>query len=170
MAVTASSDIDLLLKWLHQDTQDFSTLNDNSQIRHKKSFTAGTAAGQIDEIWRDQRTVINGANDDLDLTALQTTRLGGTTTVNFARIKLIYIENLATNVARVLTVGSGPQTFVGPFGGTAHTVSVPAESPLILVNRGDGWTVTNASADTLRIANSSGDSITYNILLLGIKT
>jgi len=55
----------------------------------------------------------------------------------------VYLVNTATAVGADLIVGAAPSAAWGaPFGANSHQVRVPANSCLLLVNKGAGWTVT----------------------------
>ncbi len=168
MADTLSVDVKTSLEWLFQDVDELTTISDTSKLAFKHSFADGTAADQADILWYDERTVAIAANDDLDLTALTRTVFGSVLTVNFAKIKSLLIVNTQAAAGEDLTIGAAASNaWTGLFGGSAHTLDVPADSSALLINRNTGWSVVDSSSDVLRIANSGTADITYRIALVG---
>jgi hypothetical protein len=135
-------------------TNGFATLN--------KSLTNGTGANKARYRYRKQRTVNNGANDDLDLTAL-VDDFG--VTITFALVKwiLIRIVTPATGV-RVVVGNAASNVFTGWFGAAAHTEEV--RDQIFKCNQIDGWTV-SGTVKMLRINNPTGSPIVYDIVILG---
>lgn len=129
-------------------------------------LASGTAADQADRVFSDERTLAGSASEDLDLAGVLTDALGNT--ITFAKIRAIFIENLATGNNQVVVGGAASNQFVGPFGAGTHTVSVGPGGFLALVNRHTaGWTVTPGTVDLLKIANSTSGSINYRIVIIG---
>lgn len=167
MADALSAEIKASLTWLFQETLDLATVSDSSKLEYHQSLADGTGNNQADKIWHDTRTLSPGANDDLDLTALANTIFGSTVTINLVKVKAILIVNTAAAAGEDLVIGNGPTPFLGPFGAGAHTLRCEADSCLLLANRVDGWTVTNVTADILRINNAGTGEITYKIAVVG---
>lgn len=171
MADTLSTEIRAGVSWLFLDSLDLSTVSDASRLEYSVSLADGISNDQADKIWHDQRTLAAGASEDLDLTALSRTLFDGTFTTGVLKVKALMIVNLATTSGYDLTVGGAPaQTWVGPFGTAADKVKVPADSCLLLVNKKSGWSVTNSSADLLRITNTAAGSVTYNLAIVGTSS
>jgi hypothetical protein len=169
MADTLAVDIKASLVWLFQETIDLAVVSDSSQLQYVRSLTDGTAADQADKLWHDQRTVAAGANDDLDLTALVNTIFGSTVTMHLAKVKALLIVNLSTAAGDELRLDSSvANAFTAPFNGSATSqVEIGADSALLLSNKKDGWTVTAATGDILRVRNPGPNAITYQIALVG---
>jgi hypothetical protein len=130
-------------------------------------LSSGSGLNQASLLFADQRTVTASANDDVDLAGALPDNLGGTLT--FTKIKAIRIRADAANPGDLL-VGPAPANgFVSPFNAAADRVRVPPGGRLELVNpTANGWTVTAATADLLRITNGSGaGSANYKIEILG---
>ena len=156
------------IKWVAQSALDLSNVNDSSSVEYKDTLGSGTNTDESDVIWHDTRTLTTGNNDDLDLTALTQTIFGSTVTKAFAEVCGIYIRNKNTTAGQDLTVGgSGGNEWSAPFGATGDKVNLPADGLLLLTNPKAGWAVTNGSADTLRIGNASGNTVTYDIVIWG---
>jgi hypothetical protein len=170
MPDTLAVDIKASLSWLFSEALDLSSVNDNGKLDYAQSLTDGVSADQADVLFHDQRTVANGASDDLDLTALSQSIYGSSVTFSFAKVKGILIINLSTTASDVLRVGGAGagSAFSTPFNSDADAqVEVPADGCLLLVNKKNGWTVTSGTGDVLRIQNPGSASINYRIVIVG---
>ncbi|MCG8586903.1 MAG: hypothetical protein MI757_19540 [Pirellulales bacterium] len=168
MSDTLSVDARASLEWLFQDVDALTTISDASKLEYKQSFSDGTSDDEADVLWHDERTLSVAANEDFDLTALARTVFGNATTVAMATVKAMLIVNTNTAAGEDLSIGNAASNaWVGPFGAATHTLDVPADSSVLLVNRKSGWSVSASSADMLRIANNGTGDITYRIALVG---
>jgi hypothetical protein len=170
VADTLAVDLKASLTWLFSEALDLSSVNDQATLEYDASLADGTAADQADLIWHDQRTLNAGASEDLDLTALITVIFGGTVSISFAKVKAILIVNTSTTAGHELLVGGAGagQAFATPFNNNAGAkVGVGPDSPLLLVNKKDGWAVTAGTGDILRIQNSGAAAVTYRIVIVG---
>ncbi len=133
--------------------------------------TDGTAAGQADLMFMEERVVGDGANDDLDLAGALSDALG--VTLTYITIVSITIVNAPISGAANttdLTIGAGTNPFFGFLGSATDTVGPlkPGASFQIASSDAAGLgTVTAATADILRIANSAGAAATYQICIVG---
>jgi hypothetical protein len=171
MSDTLSVDIRASLGWLFQESLDLATVSDNARLEYARSLADGTATDQADRLWHDQRTLAGSASENLDLNNLTNTLFGSTLTVNFAKVKALLIVNLATTAGEDLLVGgagAGGNAWSAPFDGDPDAkIAVPADSIVLLVNKKNGWPVTNGSSDILKIANASAASVSYKIAIVG---
>jgi len=169
MSDTLAADIKASIDWLFEESLDLSIVTDSSKLEYSKGLSDGVGENQADLLWHDTRTIAAGANDDLDLTALVKSLHGGSITLSLAKVKAILIHNTAEDAAEDLQVdSSAPASIVAPFGGSATSlVEIPADSPLLLVNRNAGWPVVEGSADILRITNLGTGPIDYKIVIVG---
>jgi hypothetical protein len=134
------------------------------------TFTAGTASGQADLAFVDQRTLTASSTENLDLAGVLADKFGNVLT--FGHVKLIYIHAAATNTNDVCVGGAATNTFSGPFADPTDKVCVkPGAVAFLTVFTGVGWTVTPATGDILKVANSSsGTSVVYDVVILGTST
>lgn len=153
--------------WQNATTLDLSAPQDAGQLDAGDSLATGTGTDQADLIWHDTRSLASAASDSLDLTALTKTLFGSTVTTNFAKIKGILIRNNSAVAGEYFTVGNGTNPFIGPFGAAAHTVTCHPNGLILFWHPGAGWTVTNTTADVLKIVNSGAGVNTYSIALAG---
>jgi len=167
MADTLSLDVQAKLSWVFLDGLDLSTIKDDSALEFKQSVADGTAAGQADKIWHDQRMLSAATSETLDLSTLTNTLFNSTITINLARVKCIFIKNRSTNAGDELAVGgAATNAFEAPFANAAGgLVEVGPNSPLLLANLLDGWSV--GSNVNLKIANTGTADITYDIVIVG---
>jgi hypothetical protein len=144
-----------------------------AQAQLSKSYTVdlanGTAAGQVDRIFHDTRTLAASATEDLDLAGVLVDALGATLT--FARVKGLIIAAAAGNTNNVIVGGASATQFASWLGAGTHTVTVrPGAVLSLMAGSADaiGYVTAAGSTDLLKIANSSsGTSVTYDIVVLG---
>jgi hypothetical protein len=133
----------------------------------QKEFANGTSSGQANLIFRDQRTLTTGASENLDLAGVLTDPFG--TTLTFAKVKVLMIENLSTT--QTLTVGgAATNQFINWAGAGTHTVIIPPGGFFAISAPAAGFAVTADTGDLLKILNSAGASCIYNIVILGTSS
>lgn len=169
MADTLAIDLKASLAWLFSESLPLSTVIDNAALEYDQSLEDGTSADQADLLWHDERTLAGSTSDDLDLTSLAMEVFGSSLVVSLAKVKAILLVNTATTAGDKLRVGgAAADAFSAPFAGDAEAViEVGPDSPLLLVNKKDGWTVEGGSADVLRVHNPGGNAVTYRIVIVG---
>ena len=171
MADSLSLDIKASLSWLFEEQLDLSAVSDAAKLEYSAALIDGTAASQVDKLWHDERTLGAGFSESLDLTNLTHTIFGSTVTINFAKVKAVLIVNTSTTSGDDLLVGGAGfsgDAWSPPFNGDQSAkVSLPAGSALLLVNKIDGWAVTDGKDDRLRMDNTSGNSVVYRIVIVG---
>lgn len=136
------------------------------------AFASGTGAGQFDLAYVAERTVADGADDDLDLAGSLTDAFGNTITA--AELVLVAVINKPKTPTddpntTDLTIGGGSNPFVGFLGGTTPTIGPIKPGGIFLLAASDAagiGTVTASTADILRITNSAGAAATYQIAIL----
>jgi hypothetical protein len=167
MSESLSVEIKASLAWLWEEALELSTLVDSSKLEVQAALSAGDGPGEADQIWHDTRTLAATSNDDLDLTALVQTIHGQSVSLGFAALKAILIHNTSDTDALVIdsSVSNG---LTAPFAASATSkLEIPASSPLLLVNKLAGWTVTAGTGDVLRIGNAGSTEIQYKIVIVG---
>jgi len=172
MPDSLSLDVKASINWLHQETLALSTVADASQVDYRGDLDDGSGEDQADTLWHDERTLSNGASEDLDLTDLARTLFGDAASVGFAAIKSLLLVNTATVAGEDLVIGGagvGAQGWGAPFRDDPDAeLLIPAEAVLLLVNKKDGWDVDAGVADQLRITNLGTGSVTYKIVIAGV--
>ena len=126
----------------------------------------GTGSNQADVVFSETRTLAASATFDLDLNGSLVNPLKDAAV--FLKVKAIAIKARAANTNNVVLGAAAANGFVGPFGASTHTVSIPPGGEMVLVAPVSGWTVTPATGDLLRTANSgAGTAVTYDIVIIG---
>lgn len=135
-------------------------------------FADGTAAGQADILFADERSIAASANDDLDLAGALASAFGAT--IAAAELVALLVINrpkdpaAAANVSNI-TLGLGSNPFLGFLGGTNPTLGPIRPGGMLLLACGDAaglGTVTGGAADVLRIANGSGGTAKVQVGIL----
>lgn len=138
------------------------------------SYTNGTGSGQVDLIYAKQLSLAGSATT-LDLTSV--TDLSGTS-ISFARVRELWIQNLATTAAYTVTVGAAATNqFVGFLGTTTSTCIIPtnvgATGNYAVVRFCDPYTTgasTGAYVDSthknLKL-DPGANTISVNVLIIG---
>jgi hypothetical protein len=135
------------------------------------NYAAGTAAGQIDRVFTDTRTLAASATENIDLAGVHTDAFGATLT--FAKVRAIYVSAASGNtndvqvtrpasngVPWLMAAGDGialrPGAFLAWASGTGDTNSVA---------------VTPATGDLITFTNSAGTTgVTYTVVILGTSS
>lgn len=136
---------------------------------YKAILTNGTAAGQVDRLWSDTRTLAASANEDLDLAGALLDALGGPAV--FARVKGLIIAANPANVNNIVVGNATTNGFATFFGAATHTLVLrPGSVFALLAGTADatGYAVTAGTGDLLRVTNGgAGTSVTYDVIALG---
>lgn len=140
-------------------------------------FATGTADtllaggyGQVNQWFLDERTIIAGGTDNLDLSGTLVNNIGQTCT--FTKIKFLLICIDTPDGVKELRIG--PQAvanaFQGPFGGIVassykrvHTWDVVINHPYA------GYAVGAGATDVLGISNPGAGPVTYRVLIFGVQ-
>ena len=143
-------------------------MNDDNRLPFAKELSDGSAAGQADVVWHAaDQTLADGHATTLDLTALVQSMFGDTISIALGRVKAILLINRNTTGSAFLSVGgAGSNPWSAPFGTTGDTVKVMPESPLLMANLRDGWSVDTGSK-TLGLQQPSAATCSSNIAILG---
>jgi len=131
-------------------------------------FANGSGDYQVSKQFADTRQIAASGSESLDLA-------GGSLSddlnnvLTFAAVKVIQIKAHDDNVNDVV-VGAGTNPLIGgPFGSDGSgSVAVPPGGVFQWVAPKTGLTVTAATGDILKVANSgSGTAVNYDIVILG---
>ena len=168
MALT--SEILVRLKATQSGANDFGNDSFSPKMQALLQTTDGTTANKADILFVDQRSVASATNDDLDLAGVLADAYGATITA--AEVVALFVINAPISGSANttdLTIGAGSNPFVGFLGGTAPTIGPIKPGGFVMIGAGDAagiGAVTAATADILRIANSSGAAAVYQIGIL----
>lgn len=145
---------------------DIATVRADFNKRRSVELRTGVGPGEANLVFSDRRTIAASGNDDLDLAGGLSDPFGAALT--FAKVKAILVMAAPENTNAVLVGGAPANGFEGPFMGEDHQQGVAPGGTLLITAPKDGWPVTAATADLLRIANGgAGSAVTYDIVLVG---
>ena len=169
MTVTAELDVSLKIKQVGTAFGGGPTYEPT--LRNSEALANGTAAGQADLYYIGERTVADGANDDLDLAGVITDALGNTfDAAEIVGVMIINKPSGSGNNTTDLTIGGGSNPFIGFLGGTTPTIGPLKPGATFFLASSDAaglGAVTAGTGDILRITNGAGAANTYQIALLG---
>lgn len=161
--MTSKAQVSASFSFTQETSPDGGAAKDSRALDIVKSLAAGTADGQADLRWYDQRTLASNSNESLDLSGTLTDIFGNV--ISPAEICAVIIESDELNTTN-LTVGNGTNPAQLWFGGTTMTeILKPGDFSLHYSKA--GWAVTNSTADILKVVNATGASAVYRIGFLG---
>ncbi len=169
MTLSATSTVTVSAK--QTGAHDFGGPDFTAKLTAKIATTDGTELNQADLFFSDERTVADGANDDLDLSGVLTGAFG--LTLTFAEIVSITIVNgPISGILNTtdLTIGAGTNPYFGFLGSGTDTVGPLKPGSVFHIASADEaglGTVTAGTGDILRITNSAGAAATYQIKIIG---
>lgn len=136
-------------------------------IANNVQLTDGTASGQANQFWSDQRTLAASATENIDLAGSLINAFG--TTLTFTKIKGIYIKAAVGNTNNVqLTrpASNGLPLFLAAGDGLNI---LPGGMFLWACYDNTAVPVTAGTGDLLTLTNSGGGtSVTYDIVIVGV--
>jgi hypothetical protein len=134
-------------------------------VEYVQSFANGTGTNQIDVLWDDRRTILAGANEDLDLSGVLTALEGSA--VAFAKVVAILFRNRNTAAGQTIKVGPAAANGWGPaFGAATHRVVIPGSGYFLWIDPG-GSAVTAGTGDLLNVEVPGAADVTYDVIVLG---
>jgi hypothetical protein len=129
----------------------------------------GTSANQFDRFWCDVgRTIASNTNDDLDLNALAAAASPSGAAVSLAEVRaiLLYWRSANTTNATLQPGASNGWTALG----ASFLKTIKPGTYERMICGVDGAYPVGGSDKVLRIANSTGATATYDILIVGTST
>lgn len=167
MADTLTTDVSFALRWSFVAGLNLGNVIDSNRLSYSETLANGSGSSQAQKVWHDERTLAAGATETLDLNALTNSAFGGTVTVNFSTVKFLAIVVTTASTGYLQIGGAASNEWYAPFAAAGDKVKVGPDSLLVLSEKVSGWTVTNGSADSLKIDNPSAVSVTYRIVIVG---
>lgn len=137
-----------------------------AQMDYLQSIADGTIADQADLAYMAERTVGDGADDDIDLSGVLADALGDTLlAAELVAVQIINKQKDGTANTTSLTVGAGSNTVPGFAAALA-----PIEPGGMFMQASAGAaglaTITAGTGDIIRVTNGAGAANTYQIGLL----
>lgn len=152
------------LIWSRVDRQEVGTVSNAKTQQATYAITDGDGPGEADLVFADERTIPANTVETFDLLNLTQQTLDVTVPFVFRQLRIIKVLNTATVSGRRLLIGcdAGSPTSI-------YAAEVGPNSEWLAVNHVDAWEVTEDNS-TVRIANPTNASITYQLLLIGTST
>jgi hypothetical protein len=162
MARTVSGHVEISVSLSDKETSGtLSSTGNNTTVSIVERNSYGTSPA-VTKQWS-STVALAGTAQTLDLTTLTGPRGAET----FASVRAVYVRNKSTTAGHVLTVGNAASdAWTGPFGGTTHTVAVPAGGRLVIDNlAGTAWTV-SGSVKNLKL-DPGASTFNVDVLIIG---
>jgi hypothetical protein len=144
---------------------DLTTVRDALSQTFSNTFTDGTGANKAQVMWHDQRTLATTTGEDLDLAGSLSCAFG---TVTFTKVKVLLVYVTTTTAGYTLQVGgAAANQMINWVVDATDKIVVGAGGMLLLTSPVDGYAVTAATGDLLKVYNPSGGSVVYDIVVIG---
>jgi len=161
-----TSRVDLTLAHTHTLTRDsdLSVITDPLSVSYSDTLATGTGTDQADLVYHDQVVATVAGSTTLDLSALSSDAFGDD--IAFVTIKEIYIRSVSGSALVLGAAASNPLEGANtPFTAAGSTSTVPAAGVWFVYSPTAGYTVTDNSADQLKITYAA--AATFNIVIVG---
>jgi len=128
-----------------------------------QSWTNGTGINQANDAWTDDRTILSGANEDLDLSGALSDAFG--TSLVGTKVKEILIYSLPTSVG-TLAITRPATNGVPIFKAAGDGVDLVPGGLFHFRNpSAAGITITPSTGDLINLA-ATGGNVTYRVLII----
>lgn len=151
-----------------QDARTSGTEQAQQNINQLLSWTVGhgTGAGLFNRCWPSTRSLNASANEDLDLVGALTNVFGAAT---FSAVKLIIVSSAAANTTN-LTISRPASNGVPFFAAAGDAVLLTPGDFFVQTRRSAaGIAVTADTGDLINVANASGATASYTIIVCGLQ-
>ena len=166
--MSLATTLNLTIQGDHKKTMEIvPSIRDNLNKSYTDSMATGTATDQSDVLWHDQRSLA-ATSETIDLAGTLTNAFGETVTI--ADLRCLVIKNNNTTAGHDLTIGGAAASAVSSiFGSTTDTITVQADGALLLWAPKDGYAVTSATADLIKI-DAGAATVSYDIIMIGTSS
>ena len=124
----------------------------------------GTGANKANQCWADERALSASSSEEIDLVGSLSNAFGQT--LSFSKIKAIIIKASASNASDVEVGGAASNAFASFVKDSSDIILVKPGGLLVLIAPdASGFDV--STNDLLKMANSGGAEITYEIIIIG---
>jgi hypothetical protein len=166
--VTLSASLNVSARAQQQNTVDVGSASARRAIELALSLSDGTAAGQVDRVFADTRTLAASGTEDLDLAGALVDAFGVAQV--FARVKAVLVKADPGNANDVL-VGRPAANGAALFSAAGDQVRVRPGGVFALACGADdatGYAITGGTGDLVSVTNGgAGSGVTYSIIILG---
>jgi hypothetical protein len=125
---------------------------------------AGVGADQADLLWSDKRTLAASANEDIDVAGALTSLFGAAV---FVKVKAVVIVSLPANTTNLTVIRQATTGLPFLLADGDGFILGPGDIFLITRRGAAGIAVSAGADDVINVANASGASADYYILILG---
>lgn len=141
------------------DAMSTTDVVDSVTIQVPLTLSDGDGAGEADAYWRDVRTVAGSTTDVVDLSSLPVSVFGGSSTIDLAVPRLIYVRNLSLTISLFYALLNGSNQEIPPGGVFLWTCGTDTAA-------GKRWL---ADTQLIEIENSGASAANYEIVLVGVQ-
>jgi len=164
MATSLAVTFSLNVRAVNTNTLDLGTVVDSINKTFSDSLTNGTTDNMADQSWADTRTLA-ATSEDLDLGGGITNGFG--TALTMAKIRSITIKNNNTTSGHTLSIGGATANAISTlFANTSDIIVIKPNGLLHIEAPTDGYAVTTATADLLKI-DAGANTVVYDIIVVG---
>lgn len=165
MAITFTGSSNIRSGYSLSDSPVIGAVGESAELRVNRSVENGTGSDQANVAWRNQVTITNGQVYSLDLLNLGATVFGFGGKVSITTLKEVFVVVKTTTASRYLLWG-----VIGPNDTTAYAARLGRGGDYRWSDYADGIAITNNVNNTIYVANPSGGSVTFDVLLVGVGT
>lgn len=165
-----TSTLQVILNSQFSKSQDLSTAKDILNFKRIFQISDGIGASKAESIFHDQRTLTASSSEDIDLNGILLDAFG--VAIPFTKIKTMIFAAENSNVNDVLIGGAATNQFATMFSDITDELILRPGGLIVLHDPGaNGYLVTPATGDLLKIANSAGgSSVIFDIIIIGETT
>lgn len=139
-------------------------------ITNNPTLTDGEGVDQFNTAWTKEGQLAASGSVTVDLSGSETGPFGNT--INLSKLKYIHVNNTSNDRSTPTNSEIKVETNgIGFVSGTSPAVHIGSGGCFINTSFRVGWTITNGSADTITITNTSSEhAATYELCVLGVTT
>lgn len=142
---------------------DVTSVVDKVSSKFTVTLENGTGDNQADAYWKDVITLSAGGSGSLDLSALSTTFMGGTGTLNFAKVKALLVVNQSTTES--ITIGG---TITDQWTAlSADAVTVGPSGQFYMASPLSGF-ATSGTDKVVALANGGSTAADIEVYVIGV--
>lgn len=164
-AVAESFSGNLLVKptWTHTKT-GATTASETFSTLLSWTFTSGTNANQMNQLWASERTLTNGQSEVINLAGGITNSFGTTLTID--EVRMIVIGSDTSNSDSITVGAAASNTFDEFLGDPSDTITI-RPGGFFLLTGPDATAYPVSTNGNLQVANDGTNSVTYDIYIGG---
>lgn len=165
MSTTYAGSIRINIASVLKKTAEIGEGDYNPTLNLVQSFIDGPLANQAQVVYASERTLLNGASEEIDLSGALAGMFG---IVSFTKIKAFIVSLEECTSGDVLEFGgAAANAWATWVKDPTDVVEVGADGAHILVSPIDGYAVTAGTGDKLKVNNPGPRAIKYTIYLIG---